>query len=853
MNRERAQHTENTEPGQESRRLSFLARAGEILSYSLDVHTTLRRLARLAVPAFADWCAVDLVQADGTLERVAVSHVDPSQVELAYELSRRYPPPPDASSGTPAVLRTGQPEIYAEITDEMIEASARDPEHLALLQRIKLRSLVIVPLKARLPREQSVLGTLTLATAESGRHFDEEDLALAGDLAQRAALAVDNARLYGEATRLNQELEERVASRTQALREANEQLQRQIDQARQAEARFRNLLEAAPDPIIIVDESGAIVLANAQAVTVFGYDREELLGSRVERLLPAAYREDHRELRVHYLEEPLTRSMGAGLELEALDSEGKAFPVEVSLSPLETDEGLRVIAVVRDISARKQTEASMRRNEALYRLIAHHIPNGAILVVDQEMRYRLADGPSLRRGGYGEFEGKTPWDVLPPDLAERRVAAYQAALSGEAVVSQMKMDGRTYRQHTVPLPGEDGSIEAALVLTQDITDLITAEDTNRRLLRLSAKLHSTLDIEVLLDILTEEAIQLTRATGGFAGLNTARGLWTRHFFHEGKKYLVDKTWQPGEGIPGRLPQNKEPYMTNNTLADDDVSAFAGRFGVRSLICTPVLNREGELLGFFEVANKEGDAPFTGEDREKLIAVSQIAAIGIENAQAYTQMRQLSREIVSAQEQERRRLSRDLHDSAGQLLTALKLNVALLAQQQEESSLREQLEELEELADQTHQEIRATSQALRPPALEMVGLDQTLHSLCEDFGKQTSLAITYEGQEVPSLPDQAGISFYRFLQEALANVARHAQATSVTVRLSRSNGGIRLLVEDDGVGISLPHRRYAGTDSGVGLLGLRERFELIGGWVRVDSAPGRGTRVTSHYPLPDEEE
>ena len=171
--------------------LDFLARAGEVLADSLDQNTTLRRVADLAVPRIADWCGVDLLE-DGRIENVAVAHVDPAKVELAHEFRRRYPPPLDDPTGLPNVLRTGQSELYPHVDDEMLSQAARDDEHLEMIRALSLRSVMIVALRAR----GRTLGAVTFVSAESGRHYDESDLAFAEELARRAALAIDNARLY---------------------------------------------------------------------------------------------------------------------------------------------------------------------------------------------------------------------------------------------------------------------------------------------------------------------------------------------------------------------------------------------------------------------------------------------------------------------------------------------------------------------------------------------------------------------------------------------------------------------------------------------------------------------------------
>ncbi|MDB4908588.1 MAG: ATP-binding region ATPase domain protein [Gemmatimonadetes bacterium] len=170
----------------------YLARASEILGSSLDYDVTLAELARVVVPELADWCAIEVVDDEGVARQVAVAHVDPAKVEFANQLRERYPPDPNANTGVPQVLRTGEPEMFSEIPDELLVAGAVDAEHLRIIRELGLRSAMTVPLVAR----GRVLGALTLVAAESGRRYHEADLALALELARRAALSVDNARLH---------------------------------------------------------------------------------------------------------------------------------------------------------------------------------------------------------------------------------------------------------------------------------------------------------------------------------------------------------------------------------------------------------------------------------------------------------------------------------------------------------------------------------------------------------------------------------------------------------------------------------------------------------------------------------
>ncbi|MDP9309717.1 MAG: PAS domain S-box protein [Chloroflexota bacterium] len=173
----------------------FIAEATALLVASLDYKTTLQNVARLAVPRLADWCAVDMVEDDGTPRRVAVIHVNPAKVELALELQRRFPTDPQAPRGLGAVIRNGRSELTSDIPDELLVSVAPNQEWLELVRPLGLASVMIVPLTTG----GRTLGAITFASAESGRHFDAADLALAEELGRRAAVAVDNARLYQDA------------------------------------------------------------------------------------------------------------------------------------------------------------------------------------------------------------------------------------------------------------------------------------------------------------------------------------------------------------------------------------------------------------------------------------------------------------------------------------------------------------------------------------------------------------------------------------------------------------------------------------------------------------------------------
>ncbi len=192
----------------------FLADASATLAAVLDFNSTLQKVASLAVPYFADWAAVDLAETDGSVRRVAVAHVDPAKVELAREVHRRFPPDPAASQGLWHILRTGQSEIVPAITDELLAQSSKDQELLAILRKLGLKSYIGVPLKVR----GKTLGVITFIAAESGHVYDDTDLAVAQDLANRAAVAIENTQLYRELQETGRRKDEFLATLAHELR-----------------------------------------------------------------------------------------------------------------------------------------------------------------------------------------------------------------------------------------------------------------------------------------------------------------------------------------------------------------------------------------------------------------------------------------------------------------------------------------------------------------------------------------------------------------------------------------------------------------------------------------------------------
>jgi signal transduction histidine kinase len=337
----------------------------------------------------------------------------------------------------------------------------------------------------------------------------------------------------------------------------------------------------------------------------------------------------------------------------------------------------------------------------------------------------------------------------------------------------------------------------------------------------------------------------------------------------------------GQGLAGLAAQRREPILASEQTEDDPaIRASLAQSDVGSAICVPLLLRDrvlgvlnaSRLLGGV-LSSSKGGAPFRQDDVDLLSILGGQIAVAIENARLFEQahqelaerkraeealqkselrLRWLTQQIVTAQEEERHRLSRELHDEAGQALTALTINLDLIQADLpvEADPLRQRIAEAAALTEATMDRIRLLAQDLRPPALDAVGLIPTLEGFCQDFGARTQLHIDYANAELPTLPDAVNISLYRFLQEALTNVAKHANANQVQVALCYDGATVSLSVEDDGQGFDSDKRATMSDldqPAGMGLLGMQERLDLLGGWLEIESQPGRGTHLVACVP------
>jgi signal transduction histidine kinase len=303
--------------------------------------------------------------------------------------------------------------------------------------------------------------------------------------------------------------------------------------------------------------------------------------------------------------------------------------------------------------------------------------------------------------------------------------------------------------------------------------------------------------------------------------------------------------------PGWLDLAQNPLFTQA----DTETAVTGRFIIPVLVGDEVV----ALLEFF--------ASETADLDDSLLKVMEHIALQLGRVVKRTQaeealeesrrwLRHLAGWVVNAQEEERQRVSRELHDEAGQALTALKISLELIQASipgipGDLTAVRDSLNDAIDLTDETMESIRRLAHNLRPPVLDRFGLDASLEGLCRDFAERIQIPISYRGTELPPLPDALATSLYRFVQEGLTNAAKHANADQIEVNLSCENGRLRLQVADDGQGFHVRRQqRQVSQGNGMGLMGMVERLMLLGGRLVIDSNPGAGTRLTAVIPIPE---
>src|SRR5579875_771912 len=408
------------------------------------------------------------------------------------------------------------------------------------------------------------------------------------------------------------------------------------------------LLNALPDAVIVVDSEGRIVAANELAEQMFAYPQAELLGLYVEALIPEAFRERHVDHRKAYVENPHARPMGA-MELQAQRKDGTLFPVEISLSPLDTPDGLLVISAIRDISHRKQVEEALRRSEERYRLLTDEVKDYAIFMLDPEGRVMTWNEGSRRMRGYhaDELIGRhvstffTPEDIKAGKPAEE-LREVEAKGRIETEGWRVKKDGSRFWSHIVLTAFRDpsGRLKGFTKIARDITDQKRASEA--LLLEVSNRLIPQLNFEDLLAAISASLAQIKEYD--YAGLAlydaSVQKLRVYALPSRSRRNLIhEELLLPLENSPaGWAFKARRPLVLNHVHEEGrpfEIPAQLVAQGVKSACRIPLINRE-RVLGTLNLASFHENA-FTDDDVTLLSQVANQIALAVSNTLSFRQL------------------------------------------------------------------------------------------------------------------------------------------------------------------------------------------------------------------------
>ncbi|MBA3965558.1 MAG: PAS domain-containing sensor histidine kinase [Nitrospirales bacterium] len=517
---------------------------------------------------------------------------------------------------------------------------------------------------------------------------------------------------------------------------------------------------------------------------------------------------------------------------------------------------------------RRRALEALRTSEDRFGLVAESIQDYGIVMLDQEGNVASWNAGAAHIFGYlaGDVLGR-PHSLLYPDFAidsgEPTNFLAEAMASGSVMKEQwlVRKNGSRFWGHMgiTVLRDENDQLHGFATVMGDLTKRKQEEDVIRALLRLSEKLNSTFVLETLLDELVTEAIQLVQAHAGFAGLVSGEKLTCEKYIQGQTLELCHRSWSPGQGLPGWLLQHKAAYLTNRAQEDKQFDQdFRQAFDIHSALSIPILDAKDTLLGCIQVHNKEGTSGFTHFDQQTMIGISQVASIAIQNALAYQKLQEaealhshLLNKIMTAQEDERRRISRELHDEIGQSLTSLLVGLRAAEEDARSDGIGARVHDLRKITSTTLQEVQRLARGLRPSILDDFGLEEAIARYGAEFSSTYGIEVdvAQNWQSHDRLPPAMETALYRILQEALTNVGKYAKATTVSILLQRNSNQVRLIVEDNGQGFDVEEIvRKAATGAHLGLHGMRERTLLLNGSISIESSSGAGTTIYVNIPL-----
>ncbi|WP_373530564.1 PAS domain S-box protein [Nostoc sp.] len=620
-----------TERKQAEERLRYLAQISSVLSSSLDYEETLEQIAKISVPQLADWCSLDILNEDGSIRRLPIAHADPTKAEWARQL-QQYVPDSKGTNVISRVLQTGQSELIPEVSDSFLVAMTQNQEHLDIVRQLGIKSAMIVPLIVR----GQVLGCIRFVTTESDRRYDRSDLTLANDVADRAALAVENARLYGDIH--------------QALVHYAESL-----------SLLDALLAGAPVAVCFLDRELQYIRINQVFADINGLTIEEHLGRKFGEVFP--------EMMVEF-ELQLQRVLDTGEPLLNMEISGETrgqpgyygywlgnyYPVKNRM-----DETVGIGIILADVTVAKQTEVALRESEERFRAMFNQAAVGITLIA-LDGRFLQINPALCEITGYSyeELIQMNFQEISHPDDLEIDWENARQVLTRE--ISGYSIEKRYIRKDAsivwVNLTlsavwDAKGQAKYAVGIIEDISERKRVETTQQFLVEASTLLAASLDYEIALENVANLAVptladwcivdvfcedwsskQIAIAIADPTKRNILDEI-QRHYPPKSRaKYLVQ---QLKLGISVFYPELSDFHLVY--MAQDEAHLHLLRsLGIHSLMVIPVRSR-GQLFGAISFFTAESGRHYKHTDLALAEDIARRAATAIDNARLYQETQQ----------------------------------------------------------------------------------------------------------------------------------------------------------------------------------------------------------------------
>ncbi len=640
-------------------------------------------------------------------------------------------------------------------------------------------------------------------------------------------------------------------------------------------SRSRALIDNSTIPLLLTDKKGIAMYANPAFILWSGMKQLSLIGRNLFNIIKISHQQGCTEDQWKLAELVLASGESWSAEVELARSDGRTISSGMVLSPILDAGGelVECIAQYNDSTERKELTRRIVETQQEYRSIVESSLDGIMII--QGGKLVFANPSAVRLLGYAKSEDMQKSnlsDIFAPSNRTSLELIQEGRSLGDEVLRNFEMRGLTKQGRIIDLETNAHIIEwngrlAVQASFRDITKrkMLEREQSlwlweQETLSNIDRKLAGIMDLQKVFSAILQQTLNLTRAH--FAGVllfddHKPLVRWKAICGNTLKHEL--NSFKPSDVFNAVL-KNERPNIINDSNTNELFSLsqipIIGEEKIVSTAWMPLIV-EGKHKGMIVVGYRHNHE-FVGREMRLLHSLAEKHSIAMVNAQLYANLLRREKELeiisdasVQAQEEERRRIAREIHDGLGQMLTAIKFNLEILEDMitvgQEG---QDRIKDMKGLLDDVMKEAREISFNLMPSILDDFGLAPALKLLSERFANRTSIKTHFHASGITKrLDPQMEIGLYRIAQESLNNVSKHAEATEVNLQFIRYSEGIRLVIEDNGKGIiERPDIVRATGKGGMGLVSMRERAASFGGVLTIDSTPKSGTFITVEIPL-----